>query len=88
MQYTIKNATLKRELFDQPLLDTTDPTIAVFEWVYLYDWAMGILYLLFQPIPHQQLFHRYNGRPHNLSAYCRTLCQYKSFVLALIAVAA
>ncbi|OQS05230.1 hypothetical protein THRCLA_02604 [Thraustotheca clavata] len=97
MQYISNTTTSARQLYHQPLLDISDPAMIAFGWMYLYDWAIGVRevvqidgdYISLSVISTFSTPTTFAVDamevPHNLSAYCRALCQYVSFVLVVLA---
>ncbi|OQR82103.1 hypothetical protein THRCLA_11115 [Thraustotheca clavata] len=100
MQYIINQTTNSREIFHQPLLHESDPAVTLFGWIYLYDWAMGIREVVQINGDNSELkvISTFSipttftvdamEVPKSFSGYCRALCQYVSFVLAMIAIIA
>ncbi|OQS03081.1 hypothetical protein THRCLA_04606, partial [Thraustotheca clavata] len=100
MQYIINTTTSTRELFHQPILDISDPAMILFGWMYLYDWAMGIREVVQLDgdnstlsiistffIPTTFVVDEMEV-PKSFSTYCRVLCEYVSYILAVIAIIA
>ncbi|OQS03176.1 hypothetical protein THRCLA_21221 [Thraustotheca clavata] len=100
MQYIINTSTNSRDLFHQSLIDEKDPSMTLFGWMYLYDWAVGIRevvqidgdYATFSVISTFSVPTMFSidamEVPRNLAAYCRALCEYVSLILAVIAIVA
>ncbi|OQR82110.1 hypothetical protein THRCLA_11119 [Thraustotheca clavata] len=77
----------------------SDPTMIIFCWMYFYDWAMGLrevvhingdismIAVISSNISSNTFAIDAMEVPRNLSAYCRALCQYLSFILALLTIA-
>ncbi|OQR82108.1 hypothetical protein THRCLA_11128 [Thraustotheca clavata] len=96
MQYVVNSTTNSRELFHQPLLDVNDPSMVLFGWMYLYEWAMGLreavqingdhtTISIISTISHvTRLSIDAMEVPRNLAVNCSALRKYISIVLGAV----